>query len=1134
MNGLLNTSKVLFLVFVILLFVDFGFAFSLSANETYFDTGGYKYGLCTGSASIAGAVSAFVTGTNAEAANINHSYPVAPIASSYFSSYCFTPTEIACYSPNISSVATSDSGTATNNSYAAGTGLQNAYIAFMYSSKHTNHETGVLADSPNYYSIGSGELMASGEVASIGSGSTVTISASGGMSPFINNESTGLGPPSLLRTGFGWSTSFDISGGAIGPNPIAWSYGQTSGGANSSYAEMKMGPDNTTQVPIYPISLAYIYDGSAYNYIGAVASTCGSPLYYKSARWGLFAGSTTSTGIGTRFDPVNPDGSCARSISQYTTQYSLSGAGGEVPASINSRAINCYPGTSDPIDLCSIEGVPPTQENLAGLNELIASYPNLVKIVTYNPVERAPPVFSWPNYDDGYVYGNLFDWASSVYITYELASICGSPGVTPGNFPNSPKNIPGEGPGVIPIGPDGLPTEVPGGNLPVINNKPFRCEVSASPNPQTVNGLVQWKVEIFDSAGNVVSWTPTDLSYVWTGSEGLTGTSSQVNKSYVNAGQQYAQAEITSNSGAFFQLICSNTEDIQTPLSVTCVGSLPYGNLLDSENGSTVTWNAFPRGGDFSSSQYGYSNYNYSWNLNPEPELGFWDDTISQISSFYNTTGNKTASVTVTDPAGNNASATCSTALINFSVTCFPDQVSYATSENVNWRATVSPTIPSQNYTFRWSGENIDNRTGALVTTSYSTPGAKSATVTVTTTINGTSVSQVFNCSSTIITQTPPQPSCTITPNHDSVLTGSDLNMIISTQNFVNPIITTIANCGDSAILQNQNNCNGLLNSSCTFTCRNYLNATASSIIVNPTVTLSNGSGESATCSTNATILNQAPPSQPPICVISATTPNPQVNPIVTFRINPIIDPMNQQAIISGTIDYNNGTHLSIPLDVIQPTLISYTYTTTNTFYPTLTITGQGGVGICSTTIIINPTESTVTPNGTGDNLVTISIDTVPTSKTNYYKNSSPTDFVELAITVKRKSGSSVNSVKFNLTRVNQVVGATATELISTPYTVTFPTGQNEVTFNSATITALKDTVDDKAYGVYTYTAMVPSNQILSDTGTRLIDAKTRDNSASVSITIYPSSESIPDLNPILSIIIALAVITILIGTKKH
>jgi len=857
--------KVLLFAFCILIFAAFGFAFSLSASESFADSGFSKYYPCTGSGSVAVAVSVSSSGSDADAANISKSYFVASIVSSYFKlGECFTGEGYVCSIPNTSNVGQIDFGGPTTpsirTSYVAGTGLQNAYVSYIGSTKYTHHESAIIDNGPNdYYSIGYGELMANGRTDLIGSGSTITTTASGLLSPYRVPEGTGANNIKLLSPGFSWSNSFSTYVGAIGPSPTAWSYGHTSGGAHSSYAESGVGPDNTVQVPIYPISIAYVFNSATNKYDdepGFFASTCGTPLYYKTTATGgvsLSASSVTKTVFGAG---QNYDGVTCPSIN---SQSSTSEASDNSASSISSRPVYCNVDPSilpldnrfNPpvqIDLCSTLGVPPTQENIAALNTFLTSYNGITKIVTYNPVVRPVPSFVWPDYDDGTVYGALRSWASPVYITYELASECGSPSVSPSDFPGSPGNVPGVGPVDFPSG-----SNVPGGNIPVINNKPFRCEVSASPNSQIVNSSVQWEVKVFDSVGNVAIWPVSDLSYVWTGSEGLTGNSSQVSKPYANIGQQYAQVKITSNSKAFFPLICSNTARIQTPLEVSCTG------FLDSSNGSTITWRAFPKGGEFNSTMINSpQRYTYLWTFNPEPELGFDDSGVIQTGAMYSTNGNKTATVMVWDPVGNSVSATCSVPLVDFSVDCSPDKTNYVVGENVNWQATVSPTNPDQSYAFKWSGENINNRTGAQVTTSYLTPEVKYATVTVTATSNsdGTSVSQVFNCNPAIVTQNPLGPSCMIAPNRDAILSNSDSSMVVLTQNFINPITTTIANCGDSATPQNKDNCNGILNNSCTFDCVNYTNSTGNIMTVHPTVTLSNGFGESATCSADLNIVS--------------------------------------------------------------------------------------------------------------------------------------------------------------------------------------------------------------------------------------------------------------------------------------
>jgi hypothetical protein len=240
--------------------------------------------------------------------------------------------------------------------------------------------------------------------------------------------------------------------------------------------------------------------------------------------------------------------------------------------------------------------------------------------------------------------------------------------------------------------------------------------------------------------GDTVTWnsSPTggngNYTYSWSGTDGLSGSSQSTSDSYSYSGTKYATITVTSGDGETASAQCQtqvNQNQVYSNLSATCSANTSNANV-----GNTVTWTVSPSGGN--------GNYTYSWS--GSNNLSGYS---SQTSSQYYSTGQQNAEVAVTSN-GQTVYANCYTNINQqyvtpppqqpaMFVTCSATPSSVLVGQNVTWNSFVNG--GSGYYNYSWSGtDNLGNSGSQAVTTSYSTPGQKQATVTVSS--NGITLSQ--------------------------------------------------------------------------------------------------------------------------------------------------------------------------------------------------------------------------------------------------------------------------------------------------------------------------------------------------------------------------------------------------------
>jgi hypothetical protein len=285
------------------------------------------------------------------------------------------------------------------------------------------------------------------------------------------------------------------------------------------------------------------------------------------------------------------------------------------------------------------------------------------------------------------------------------------------------------------------------------DNRPLEAlRVTCYPMPTSiqVGGNVQWVASAYGGNGS--------YNYSWTGTDGLNGYGSSVTRIYNNTGTKSATVNVISGSQSIskncdsyvnvydnYQYYQPYNPPVYYPqqtyyqnyypsLSVYCSANTTYVN-----NGSSVTWTAYPSGGN--------GTYTYSWSGTD----GLWGSSQNIYFNYVNP-GSKYASVTVYSN-GQTATQSCSNTVNvantssnyynpvyyapavtynsnSLDIGCYSDPSSITPNQPVTWNAEVTGGVGP--YTYSWTGS--DNLTGSQssVVKYYSTAGTKNAIVTVT------------------------------------------------------------------------------------------------------------------------------------------------------------------------------------------------------------------------------------------------------------------------------------------------------------------------------------------------------------------------------------------------------------------
>ncbi len=315
--------------------------------------------------------------------------------------------------------------------------------------------------------------------------------------------------------------------------------------------------------------------------------------------------------------------------------------------------------------------------------------------------------------DNGYDYGS---YGSSAYDNSNYSSDCCN------NYANNTSNY-------------GYTPNCCTNNVPPVQNNccgtppPSNCCTNTPPpTPAPVPPLVVscYANPTSVQTGQNVTWSANvsggngAYTYSWTGTDGLSGSSQTVSKSYSNEGTKGATVVVTSNGHTQAANCQTVVQRPPTPqLSLACFVS-PNGTI---DVGGSVTWSATVSGGD--------GNYQYSWN-----GTDGLSSTSQSVTRTYGTSGSKTATVTVT--SGNQTqTATCGTIFIrqpqqnNLVVSCYAQNGNgtYPVNTQVTWIASASG--GNGGYTYSWNGTDGLYSSGPTATKLYNTSGSKTASVTV-------------------------------------------------------------------------------------------------------------------------------------------------------------------------------------------------------------------------------------------------------------------------------------------------------------------------------------------------------------------------------------------------------------------
>jgi hypothetical protein len=231
---------------------------------------------------------------------------------------------------------------------------------------------------------------------------------------------------------------------------------------------------------------------------------------------------------------------------------------------------------------------------------------------------------------------------------------------------------------------------------------------SANPSNPYINDSVTWTAHPTGGSGN--------YTYSWSGTNGLSGNTQTVHKSYSSTGTKNGTVTVTSNGQ-------SRTVDCSTVVREVAVPTLDGSCAANPSNpylNDTVTWTATASGGT--------GSYTYSWSGTDN-----LSGSSQTLNKSYSSTGTKTGTVTIT--SGNQSvTRNCTTQvrehISNINASCSVSNSNPGLNQSVTWTATASG--GNGNFSYSWNGtDNLTSNT-SQVTKSYSSSGSKTGTVVVT------------------------------------------------------------------------------------------------------------------------------------------------------------------------------------------------------------------------------------------------------------------------------------------------------------------------------------------------------------------------------------------------------------------
>ena len=245
------------------------------------------------------------------------------------------------------------------------------------------------------------------------------------------------------------------------------------------------------------------------------------------------------------------------------------------------------------------------------------------------------------------------------------------------------------------------------------------------------------------STGSTVTWTAYasgqsgQVTYLWSGTDGLSGSSFNAYMSYLNPGQKYGTVTAYSN-GQTATANCNNSVNVyanayyasaptyyntasaysalyQTAAPVQRQSTLQIGCFADPTSASVnqpVTWTAEATGGS--------APYTYSW-TGSDGISG----TQSSVIKYYQSVGSKNAIVTVTSADGKTGVHACSNAVTVHSAGS--SYVNRAQPQNQSQTSTQTTTSNSQSSTV--STQTGQQQTPSSPSASNQTTGSTAASI---------------------------------------------------------------------------------------------------------------------------------------------------------------------------------------------------------------------------------------------------------------------------------------------------------------------------------------------------------------------------------------------------------------------
>ncbi|GEM_PF-6549265 len=834
-------------------------------------------------------------------------------------------------------------------------------------------------------------------------------------------------------------------------------------------------------------------------------------------------------------------------------------------------------------------GKAPTEENLQARTDEINAYLSQdpkakIQVDTYEAIQATPPAFSWPGQDTGSIFGDLQYWASGVYASYR-ASSCNT-GTTGGppfycevspsiqDPVNNPRKVTwtavlhnygtqrsftykwegtceddtclsGSGaPLVWPFSAGGskyanLAVTASGG-LQAICTKtielgdPLRADCIGTPSPSLKGSEVLWTAYPKGGSG-------TYTNYHWSGDiagSTLDSTEPNFKNTYTSTGTKNLTVKVTDSLGKAATTTCSATVSDFTAYCVSDTSVVQSGN-------KPVKWTAITSDPSLT--------YTYLWS--GDVDIAAPNKTSNPISVTYSTVGKKQAHVVVTS-GGVSVPADCEIA----GPACSIDTPAQPTPQN----ADVPSTLSYSGFSQPISAPSITCGGGAKLDSTPScggTDGSCSFTCTKYTGSGTISVTvqngagEKASCTAPItVAAEAPKATCSLTPGMATVQQGVRKTFTLGSNNFTSAPSNSAGDikvkCSDGAVVNNGVVSCASGTTPCDVTCPVY-RSTGGKV----TATITSGK-QSAICTADVTV---TPPSKKnklcEILPLSQTITSPPGRANLTMNLIGFDEvPANSISITcegasqtAGSVDYASCTNIAsgVSCPVICSTYVNNT--SAQQSHPvTGTVVGAGSP-CTQASVLVNPRSGTggtpspspssspsPAPNLSGDNLVSIAIDTVPSEKRKYLKGLSPAEQIDLAITVTRKPGSTVDTVAFDLVREAMVSGKQVVRLVSSgPVPIVGKAWMdNKVTFTKADLPQLTEPVDPIATGIYTYYTKVLG--IYNASGTTLIDPQLQDNVASVSVAIRVEKKAaVPELPIGFALLVGIGVIGIIARMRR-